>query len=189
MDGKRGGERHSAFFDLERDPKRDSLTRPATMLRSTEWGGLTLLSLLAGLAFPPYFFSVMTLAFLNAGGLLWVTHLNESGRKRLREFEAEFSVGHALEEKGEYPAAAAVYAALVPRYADQPKIARIAEHRAALLRERHPGDFDAKPAAPAPPAAGAASAASAAGAPRARKPARRRAAAKKKAPPGGRRAR
>jgi hypothetical protein len=133
--------RHSAFFDLERDPERDAITRPASMLRSTEWGGLTLVSLLAGLAFPPYFFSVMALAFLNAGGMLWVTHLNEAGRKRLQEFEGEFARGHALEEAGDFSGASALYADLAPRYADQPQIVRIAVHRVAHLKQTHPEAF------------------------------------------------
>jgi hypothetical protein len=133
--------RHSAFFDLERDPERDAITRPASMLRSTEWGGLTLVSLLAGLAFPPYFFSVMALAFLNAGGMLWVTHLNEAGRKRLKEFESEFARGHALEEGGDFSGAAALYTALEPRYSDQPQIAQIAVHRVAHLKRTHPEAF------------------------------------------------
>jgi hypothetical protein len=128
-DPKHGPERHNAFFDLERDPRRAELTRPQSFLRSTEWGGLTLFSLLLSWAFPPYFVSVMALAFLNAGGLLWVTHLSEAGRKRLREFEAEFAAGHAKEEAGDLAGAIAIYRALLPRYADQPKIAAIASHR------------------------------------------------------------
>ncbi|HTB21521.1 MAG TPA: hypothetical protein VK914_02320 [bacterium] len=144
-DGPSGAQRHSAFFDLERDPQRDAITRPASMLRSTEWGGLTLVSMLAGLAFPPYFFAVMALACLNAGGMLWVTHLNEAGRKRLKEFESEFAVGHALEEAGDFAAAAAHYTALVPRYEDQPKIAQIAVHRVAHLKQTHPEAFSAHP--------------------------------------------
>ena len=143
-------QRHDAFFDLERDPSRDALTRPASMLRSTEWGGLTMLSLLAGLAFPPYFISVMALAFLNAGGMLWVTHLNEAGRRRLKEFEAEFAVGHAMEERGDEAAAAEFYDALVPRYADVPRIAAIAEHRGRFLRERAAGREPTTPARPEP---------------------------------------
>jgi hypothetical protein len=169
MDNKPQPQRHSAFFDLERDVKRDALTRPASMLRSTEWGGLTLLSLLAGLAFPPYFFSVMALAFLNAGGLLWVTHLNEAGRRRLREFEAEFAVGHAMEEKGDFRAAVLHYEQLHPRYADQPKIAQIAVHRAEYLRQNHSELFAAGEAGTAVPA----------GAPKAKAPARAQARAVK----------
>lgn len=143
MGAGRSSRRHSAFFDLETDPERDSLTRPSSMLRSTEWGGLTLVSLLAGLAFPPYFFSVMALAFLNAGGMLWVTHLNEAGRVRLRDFESEFARGHALEEAGEYHAAAELYAGLAPRYDDQPNMARIALHRVEHLRRTQPQAFAA----------------------------------------------
>jgi hypothetical protein len=145
MDPKQGPERHSAFFDLERDPKRAELTRPASLLRTTEWGGLTFLSLLVSLAFPPYFVQVMLLAFLNAGGLLWITHLSEAGRQRLREFEREFAKGHALEEAGDIAGALKAYEALAPRYADQPKIAEIAVRRMEHLRSLYPPS----PAAPA----------------------------------------
>lgn len=141
MDAKKEPERHSAFFDLERDPKRAELTRPASILRSTEWGGLTLLSLLLGWAFPPYFVSVMALAFLNAGGLFWITHLSEAGRQRLRDFEKEFAVGHALEDSGHYAKAVAVYEALLPRYKDYAKIAEIAQRRIEHLRSEHPAAF------------------------------------------------
>jgi hypothetical protein len=72
-----------------------------------------------------------------------VTHLNEAGRKRLREFEAEFAVGHALEEKGDFPGAAAFYETLGPRFADQPKIAAIAVSRIAHLKQGHPEAFHA----------------------------------------------
>ncbi|HXC64511.1 MAG TPA: hypothetical protein VNZ67_09135, partial [bacterium] len=109
MEAKRDAERHAAFFDLERDPQRAALTQPNTLLRTTEWGGLTLVSLLAYWAFPPYFVAVMLLASLNAGGMLWVSHLTEAGRQRLREFEAEFSKGHALEESGRMADAVAYY--------------------------------------------------------------------------------
>ena len=134
MDPKHRPERHSAFFDLERDPQRAELTKPASLLRTTEWGGLTFLSLLVSLAFPPYFVQVMLLAFLNAGGLLWITHLSESGRQRLREFEREFAAGHDLEEASDVAGALKIYEALVPRYADQPKIAEIAVRRMQHLR-------------------------------------------------------
>jgi hypothetical protein len=141
MDPKSQAERHDAFFDLERDPRRAALTRPNTLLRTTEWGGLTLVSLLASWAFPPYFVAVMLLAFFNAGGLLWVTHLNEAGRRRLREFEVEFSKGHAMEEAGQWSQAAAYYAGVAPRYQDHPQISRIALHRVEHLRREHPEAF------------------------------------------------
>lgn len=144
MDPKPKSERHAAFFDLERDPQRAALTRPATLLRTTEWGGLTLVSLLASWAFPPYFVAVLLLAFLNAGGLLWVTHLNEAGRRRLREFEVEFAQGHAMEEAGRWSQAAAFYSELVPRYQDHPQIAQIALRRGEYLRQAHPESFAAK---------------------------------------------
>jgi|SRR5665213_1191707 len=140
-DPRQPGRRQAAFFDLERNPERDAMTRPVSVLRSTEWGGLTLLSLLAGMAFPPYFFSVMALACLNAGGMLWVSHLNEVGRRRLKEFEGEFSVGHALEEEGDFRGAVTHYLALAPRYGDQPQMVQIAVHRAAHLKKEHPEAF------------------------------------------------
>lgn len=143
MSAERPSPRHSAFFDLESNPERDRLTRPQSMLRSTEWGGLTVVSLLAGLAFPPYFVSVLALACLNAGGMLWVTHLNDAGRRRLREFEKEFAQGHALEERGDARAAVGFYEDLAPRYGDVPRIAGIALHRAEHLRLAHPEIFGA----------------------------------------------
>lgn len=127
MDSKDPRSAKSVFFDLELDPKRVALTRPSSLLRTTEWGGLTLVSLLVSLAFPPYFVQVLVLASLNAGGLLWVSHLNEVGRKRLREFEQEFSQGHQLEEQGRQAEALALYQSLLPRYSDFPKIADIAQ--------------------------------------------------------------
>jgi hypothetical protein len=139
-------QRHTGFFDLETDKVRAELTRPSSMLRTTEWGGLTLLSLLASLAFPPYFVTVLWVAFFNAGGLLWVTHLSESGRRRLREFEREFAKGHEMEEAGRYKEAAAAYAALVPRYADSPKIAEIATRRIEFLKLEQPRAFGARKA-------------------------------------------
>jgi hypothetical protein len=141
MDEKKPPERHSAFFDLERDPKKVELIRPQSLLRTTEWGGLTLLSLLVSWAFPPYFVSIMALAFLNAGGLLWITHLSEAGRQRLRQFEREFAEGHGLEQAGHFVAAAAAYQALVPKYQEYPKIAQIAVARIEHLRAEHPGAF------------------------------------------------
>jgi hypothetical protein len=152
MDEKKPPERHSAFFDLERDPQRAELTRPPSLLRTTEWGGLTLLSLLLSWAFPPYFVSVMALAFLNAGGLLWITHLSESGRQRLRQFEREFAAGHSLEQHGHFQAAAAAYQALVPKYQDVPKIAQIAALRIEHLRAEHPEAFRSATTKPVPAA-------------------------------------
>lgn len=134
-------QRHTGFFDLEKDPARAELTRPSSMLRTTEWGGLTLLSLLATLAFPPYFVTVLWVAFLNAGGLLWVTHLSEEGRRRLRQFERDFAKGHALEEAGKVKEAAEAYAALVPAYRADPKIAEIATRRIGYLKSKFPRAF------------------------------------------------
>jgi hypothetical protein len=135
----------NTFFDLELDPKRAELTRPASLLRTTEWGGLTVLSLIASLTFPPYFVTVLLwMAGLNASGLLWVSHLGEVGRRRLREFEREFADGHALEEAGKFAQAVTFYQALAPRYADYPKIAEIATRRADKVLQEHPVHARAK---------------------------------------------
>jgi hypothetical protein len=130
---------------LEKDRQKAELYRPASILRTTEWGLLTVGSLLAGLLFPPYFVAVLWLAFFNAGGLLWVTHLSETGRLRLREFEREFSEGHKHEEAGHFRLAAEFYAGLVPKYQDFPKIAEIASRRIEHLKREHPAAFAAKP--------------------------------------------
>jgi hypothetical protein len=149
LDEKKEPRPKSAFFDLELDPKRAELTRPASLLRTTEWGGLTVLSLIASLTFPPYFVTVLLwMAGLNASGLLWVSHLGEAGRRRLRDFEREFAAGHDLEEAGKFAEAVAFYQALAPRYSDYPKIAEIATRRADKLLQEHPPRFRSKPAKP-----------------------------------------
>jgi hypothetical protein len=84
---------------------------------------------------------VLLLAFLNAGGLLWVTHLTEKGRKRLVEFEAQFRRGYTLEEKKKWKAAADYYASLVPQYLEFPKIAEIAKSRIKYLHQHHSDTF------------------------------------------------
>lgn len=130
---------------LEKDRARLELYRPASILRTTEWGLLTITSLVASFAFPPYFIAVLWLAFLNAGGMLWVTHLSETGRVRLREFEREFSLGHQMEEDGLFREAAAHYATLVPQYQDFPKIAEIAKRRIEHLKIQQPSAFEPLP--------------------------------------------
>lgn len=125
--------REGAF---ESDSSRVELYRPKSILRTTEWGLLTISFLLSSFAFPPYFISVLVLAFFNAGGLLWVTHLNEKGRLRLIEFEKEFSEGHQREEAGQFAEAIAFYQSLVPKYQDFPKISEIASHRIQHLKAK-----------------------------------------------------
>jgi hypothetical protein len=85
----------------------------------------------------------MVLAFLNAGGLFWVTHLSEAGRLRLRQFEREFALGHEHEKAGDFAKAVQVYASLVPKFSDQPKIAEIAHRRIQSLKQAHPDAFKA----------------------------------------------
>ena len=130
---------------LEIDRQKAELYRPASILRTTEWGLLTVGSLLAALAFPPYFIAVLGSAFFSASGMLWVTHLSEAGRKRLKDFEREFSTGHQKEEAGDFKAAAEYYATLIPRYQDSPRIADIAVRRIELLKQKHPALFKKAP--------------------------------------------
>ncbi len=130
----------SGFWGLDTG-KAQQLYRPHTLMRTTEWGGLTLVTLLSAFLFPPYFVAVLGLAFLNAGGLLWVTHLSEKGRQRLLQFEAEFRKGFEQEQAGQYEKAAALYSSLVPRFQDFPKIAEIASHRVKYLQTEHPEAF------------------------------------------------
>lgn len=133
--------RHTGFFDFEPDRAKAELTRPQTLLRTTEWGLLTITSLLAAWAFPPYFIQVLWLAFFNAGGLLWVTHLSESGRQRLRVFEERFAGGHALEEEGRPARAVAYYLSLQPEFKDEPQLLRIIESRVNWLQGQYPAAF------------------------------------------------
>jgi hypothetical protein len=130
---------------IENDRARLELYRPASILRTTEWGLLTITSLVASFAFPPYFIAVLWLAFFNAGGMLWVTHLSESGRLRLRDFEREFSQGHQMEEAGKFREAAEHYATLVPKYQDFPKIAEIAKSRIEYLKTQKSFAFKNSP--------------------------------------------
>jgi hypothetical protein len=137
-------QRPSRFFDLEKDKAREEIYRPASILRTTEWGLLTFTSLLVAWAFPPYFIQVLILAFFNAGGLFWITYLSEKGRQRLKDFEAEFSVGHKEEEAGHYREAAGIYEKLIPRFQDFPRIAEIAVRHIQALKKKHPQAFKSK---------------------------------------------
>ena len=142
------------FFDLDLGPQRagQDLYRPATLMRTTEWGGMTVLSLMLASLFPPYFIQVLAIAFLNAGGLLWVTHLSEKGRQRLIDFEREFRQGYGLEEAQKLEAASAYYAELARRYQDVPAVAEIATRRISHLQEQLSEQAKASKAPKAPKA-------------------------------------
>ena len=130
----------SNFWDLDDRPLLKE-SSPKSLLKTTEWGLMTIASLLASFAFPPYFVTVMTLAFLNAGGLLWVTHLSEKGRQRLRDFEAEFRTGHQYEQTGQWVEAVGVYLSIKPRYEDIQQLVHLCDKRAAKIRREHPEYF------------------------------------------------
>lgn len=129
------------FFHLDREDDPRLAGGPKSLLKTTEWGLMTIASLLATFAFPPYFVTVMTLAFLNAGGLLWVTHLSEKGRQRVRDFEEEFREGHRYEEAGQWVEAVGVYLALRPRYRDISQLVTLCDKRVAKLKKEHPEYF------------------------------------------------
>ena len=129
------------FFGIGPDPVALNQVRPKSILRTREWGLMTIASLLASFAFPPYFITVMTLAFLNAGGLLWVTHLSEKGRQRLRDFESEFREGHHYEEKEMWVEAVGIYLSLIPRYGDIAQLAALCQNRVDKIKKLQPRYF------------------------------------------------
>jgi len=99
---------------------------PKTMLKKEDWGGLTILSLLATIAFPPYFVHLMTMAALTELGHLWSTRLDRLQKKRLVEFEKEFRTGYQMEKEGDIAGALAWYRKLEKQYDDLPQASKLA---------------------------------------------------------------
>jgi hypothetical protein len=99
---------------------------PKTMLKKEDWGGLTILSLLATIAFPPYFVHLMTMAALTELGHLWSTRLDRLQKKRLIEFEKEFRTGYQMEKEGDIAGALAWYRKLEKQYVDLPQASKLA---------------------------------------------------------------
>lgn len=99
---------------------------PKTMLKKEDWGGLTILSLLATIAFPPYFVHLMAMAALTELGHLWSTRLDRLQKKRLIEFEKEFRTGYQMEKAGDIEGALTWYRKLEKQYDDLPQASKLA---------------------------------------------------------------
>ena len=97
-----------------------------TILKKEDWGGLTIIALLAAYAFPPYFIYLMTMAALTEFAHLWTTKLSREGQEKFIEFEKEFRKGYKLQKEGKIKEALAWYRQLEKRYADLPQGAKLA---------------------------------------------------------------
>lgn len=97
-----------------------------TMLKKENWGGLTIVALLAAYAFPPYFVYLMTMAALTEFAHLWTTHLSEVDQQRFIEFEKEFREGYKLEKSGRIQEALQRYKKLEINYSDLPQACKLA---------------------------------------------------------------
>jgi len=96
------------------------------MLKNEDGGGLTILSLLATIAFPPYFVHLMSMAALSELGHLWSTRLDRLQKDRLVEFEKEFRKGYQKEKAGDVAGALAWYRKLEKAYEDLPQASKLA---------------------------------------------------------------
>jgi hypothetical protein len=97
-----------------------------TILKKEDWGGLTIIALLAAYAFPPYFIYLMTMAALTEFAHLWTTKLSREGQEKFIAFEKEFRKGYKLQKEGKIKEALAWYRQLEKRYADLPQGAKLA---------------------------------------------------------------
>jgi hypothetical protein len=108
-----------------------------TILKKEDWGGLTIVALLAAYAFPPYFIYLMTMAALTEFAHLWTTKLSREERERFIEFEKEFRKGYKLQKEGKVSEALAWYHKLEKRYADLPQGAKLATLQIRQLAEKN----------------------------------------------------
>jgi hypothetical protein len=109
-----------------------------TILKKEDWGGLTIVALLAAYAFPPYFIYLMTMAALTEFAHLWTTKLSREERERFIEFEKEFRKGYKLQKEGKISEALVWYRKLEKRYADLPQGAKLATLQIRQLTEKKP---------------------------------------------------
>lgn len=109
-----------------------------TILKKEDWGGLTIVALLAAYAFPPYFIYLMTMAALTEFAHLWTTKLSREEKERFIEFEKEFRKGYKLQKEGKISEALAWYRKLEKRYADLPQGAKLATLQIRQLTEKNP---------------------------------------------------
>lgn len=96
------------------------------MLKKEDWGGLTIVSLLATIAFPPYFVHLMTMAALTELGHLWTTRLDRLQGGKLVAFEKEFRKGYQMEKAGNLSGALAWYRKLEKQYEELPQASKLA---------------------------------------------------------------
>lgn len=96
------------------------------MLKKEEWGGITLVALLAAYAFPPYFIYLMTMAALTEFAHLWTTRLSQPDQKKFIDFEKEFRKGYKLEKAGDRQGALDWYRKLEKGYAGFPQASKLA---------------------------------------------------------------
>jgi hypothetical protein len=109
-----------------------------TILKKEDWGGLTIVALLAAYAFPPYFIYLMTMAALTEFAHLWTTKLSREERERFIEFEKEFRKGYKLQKEGKIQEALVWYRKLEKRYADLPQGAKLATLQIRQLTKKNP---------------------------------------------------
>lgn len=122
-----------------------------TMLKKENWGGLTIVALLAAYAFPPYFIYLMTMAALTEFAHLWTTRLSRMDQERFIKFEKEFRKGYKLEKAGNAREAIRWYRQLENQYADLPQAGKLATLQIRSLtrgKTGHPGKSPGKPKPP-----------------------------------------
>ncbi len=117
-----------------------------TILKKEDWGGLTIVALLAAYAFPPYFIYLMTMAALTEFAHLWTTKLSREEQDKFIEFEKEFRKGYKLQKDGKTKEALAWYQQLEKRYANLPQGAKLATLQIRQLNGKIPNQ-QPKPAA------------------------------------------
>ncbi len=96
------------------------------MLKKEDWGGLTIIALLAAYAFPPYFIYLMTMAALTEFAHLWTTRLSRIDQDRFIAFEKEFRKGYKMEKAGQAREALHWYRKLEKEFADLPQAGKLA---------------------------------------------------------------
>jgi hypothetical protein len=113
-----------------------------TMLKKEDWGGLTIVALLAAYAFPPYFVYLMTMAALTEFAHLWTTRLSRVDQERFVEFEKEFREGYKLEKSGKIKEALRCYRKLENKYGGLPQAEKLATLQIRSLEKK---ESSAKP--------------------------------------------
>ena len=96
------------------------------MLKKEDWGGITLVALLAAYIFPPYFIYLLTMAAFTEFAHLWTTRLSHQDQKKFIDFEKEFRKGYKLEKAGDRQRALDWYRKLEKEYADLPQASKLA---------------------------------------------------------------